>query len=91
MKKIIIIILILLVFASITKPSEDSFNNYIKTEFKSNKNDDGLTRIVKGVSKLQSNLTTRYNDKIFYSITETSIGNEKHKFIGIFGFWFKID
>lgn len=90
MKKIIIIILVLLVFTSVTKPSEESFDNYIKSEFKSNKTDDGLTSIVKGVFKIQSNLTTKYYDKTFYSITETKIGNDKHKFLGICGFWFEI-
>ena len=90
MKKIVIVILILLVFTSVTKPSEDSFDNYISSEFKSKKEDDGLTKIVKGFNKIQSNLTTKYDDKIFYSITETTIGNEKQKFLGICGFWFEI-
>ena len=90
MKKIVIIVLVLLVFTSVTKPSEDSFNDYIKSEFKNKKDDDGLTKIVKGFNKIQSNLSTKYYDKIFYSISETTIGKDKHKFLGICEFWFEI-
>ena len=91
MKKGILIVLVVLILLSITKPSEESFNNYIQSELVSKKNDDVLTKIVKGVTKIQSNLSTDYYDKIFYSISETTMGNQKHKFLGIFGFWFEIN
>jgi len=91
MKKGILIVLVVLILLSITKPSEESFNNYIQSELVSKKNDDVLTKIVKGVTKIQSDLSTDYYDKIFYSISETTMGNQKHKFLGIFGFWFEIN
>jgi len=91
MKKGIFLVLVVLILLSITKPSEESFNNYIQSELVSKKNDDVLTKIVKGVTKIQSELSTDYYDKIFYSISETTMGNEKHKFLGIFGFWFEIN
>ena len=90
MKKGIITILGLLVLLAITKPSEDSFNNYIQSELNSKKNDDVLTKIAKGITKIQSDLTADYYDKIFYCISETTMGNEKHYFLGICGFWFEI-
>lgn len=91
MKKLFLIILVVLVIAAITKPSESSFKNYVKTELKSNDSDNVLTIIVKGISKVQSDLSTKYYDKIFYSTVETTIVDERQKFVGVFNMWFKIN
>ena len=89
-KKIIIIALIILVGAALTKPSEENFKNYIKSELMINSNDGFLTTVVKGITKIQSDLTTKYTDKTFFAICESTIGDEKNKFIGVFGFWFEL-
>lgn len=91
MKKIFLVILILLVLTAITKPSENSFKQYINTELKSNVKDDFLTKFVKNISKIQSDLTINYYDKVFFSIAETTIGNDQHKFLGVCGMWFEIN
>jgi len=91
MKKLIIIVLCLLVFLSITNPSKKSFNNYIESELKVNKNEGFFKNIGKGVKQFESNLTTQYYNKIFFSISKTSIGGENHEFLGIGGFWFEFN
>ena len=89
-KKIIIIALLILVGTALTKPNEESFKNYIKSELKINRDDGFLTTVVKGITKIQSDLTTTYNDKTFYAICESTMGDKKNKFIGVFGFWFEL-
>ena len=91
MKKIAIVVLILLVLTAITKPSEDSFNEYIRTELKSNSKDGILVKIAKGLSGIQSSLTTKYDDKTFFSTVESTVGGERHKYLGILGMWFEIE
>ncbi len=90
MKKIaIILILVLLIFvtASITKPSENNFENYLKQSFVQNKSDDLFTKGVKSLVKIQSNWSIKYEDRIFFAKASTKVVNEKIEFIGIFGFW----
>jgi len=88
---IFILILILLLLLAVTNPSEDSFKDYVKTELKSSKNDGILTTIIKGFSKIQSDLNTEYSDKVFFSTAVTSIGDERKEYIGFLGFWFKVN
>ena len=90
MKKSVIILIIVLffsVFAALTKPSESHFRNYIKNKFTYKSNDNLLTKGLKSVFKVQSGMYVKYDDKIFYSLGSTRVGNQEVRFIGIFGFW----
>ena len=90
MKKIVIVLLLILILAALTKPSEDNFNDFIKSEMK-NTNDDVFTKIIKGGLNIQSQLTTVYKDKMLYSTVKTKIANEKIEYIGLFGTWIRIN
>lgn len=87
MKKTLLILLLLLVVIAITKPSENSFESYISTQLNSNNKYSFITKIIKVVPKGNINLQTNYIDRIFFSVGETIVGSEKHKFLGLVGFW----
>lgn len=91
MKKGIIFLAVILILAAITKPSENSFNNYVKSKLEIKNNDKFLDMMAKGALQIQSNLLTQYEDKIFFSYGKTSLANTNPEFIGVFGFWFQIN
>ena len=89
MKKLIIVILLVLILAAVTKPSVEDYHEFIKTELKDNGNDNVFAKLFKEGLNIQSELTTDYQDKIFYSTAQSTISNEKREYIGIFGTWFR--
>jgi len=90
MKKFLITTLIVLILAAVSKPSKESFSDYIDSTLKVNKNDDLISSIVKTGLNFQSDLSTQYNDKIFFSTAKIYVGNQHPTYLGLFGFWFKI-
>ena len=90
MKKYFITALIVLILAALSKPSEESFSNHMNSTLKVNKDDNLISSIVKTGMNFQSDLSTQYNDKIFFSTAKTYAGNQNHSYLGLFGFWFKI-
>ena len=94
MKKIaisFILVLLLLITAAITKPSEDHFDNFLNEHFVQDQSDDIFTKGAKALVKLQSKWTTEYEDKIFFAKAHTKIVNDKMDFVGAFGFWIRIN
>ena len=91
MKKLIIVILLVLILAAVTKPSEEDYHEFIKTELKDNGNDNVFAKLFKEGLNIQSELTTDYQDKIFFSTAQSTISNEKREYIGIFGTWIRND
>ena len=91
MKKGLIILIVILIAAAISKPSKDSFSDYINTTLKVNKNEDLISSIVKTGMNFQSDLSTQYKDRLFFSTAKTFIGNRNYSYLGLFGFWFKIE
>ena len=56
-----------------------------------NQSDDLFTKGAKALVKIQSKWTTEYEDKIFFAKAHAKIVNEKMDFVGVFGFWMKIN
>ena len=48
-----------------------------------------LTKVI--TPEIQSRWTTEYEDKIFFAKAHTKIVNDKMDFVGVFGFWIRIN
>jgi len=90
MKKFYIFIVTFLLLCAIFNPDKSSFEAYVKNEFKSNSNDDLTIKIIKKITKFESQLTIKYSDRIFFSLVRTNIIGEEQEFLGILGKWLRI-
>jgi len=90
MKKYIIVVLIILILAATSNPSKESFSDHINSALKINKDDNLISSIVKTGMNFQSDLSTQYKGKIFFSTAKTYVGNQNHSYLGLFGFWIRI-
>lgn len=86
----LIIILVILLIAGLTNPSEENFQEHIKSEMKEGNENKVQDLVDEGLS-VQSKITSDYNSRILFSTVSTTIANEKRKYFGVFGFWIRTD
>ncbi len=85
-KRLTIIILSTLIVSALTNPSKKDFDTYMDKQLSKN-SDSILDDVVKSGLKVQSNLTTKHSDYVFFSTVKTKVGTEKKFYVGVFGLW----
>ena len=96
--KVALLIAVALVILAVLKPSKDSFNGFVKERYEKINSSDSWKDIAKksainlGKSALnaQSQLTVKYESKIFFALAERYKMDYEEKYLGILGFWVKI-
>lgn len=90
LKFIIIIAGILLVLA-VTKPTRENFKTDIKESYESKNTDDSVgLQAIGALLNLKSQLTVKYEDRIFFATASTVVMRTNHKYVGLLGFWIPI-
>ena len=96
--KLALIIAVTLVLLAVLKPSKENFNGYVKETYEKIDTDDTIENMAKSAIRnagkaalnMQGQLTTNYNDRIFFATGSAMKMDKTIEYLGIFGFWIKI-
>jgi len=82
-----ILVLLLLTFLAVTKPSEADFQSWARTNIRADDNADLLERGMMFALRTQMNLETVYRDYTILAIIDTRVLDIRLRYLGIAGQW----
>ena len=88
---VVLILAVFLLFAAVTKPDKEHFQNWIKNKYNEERaeNENILDKGVKEIGKIQASANVTYQDKLIFAIVKTKAFGEEVKYVGLLGSWIK--